>query len=92
MLSILLWSEVNVITKETSEETVKSETDNYVVYYEDPILKGENIHLIIIISVEFFYTLAPPTNDTPIHSRPDDDTPNIKVIIGSVLIIDYIIN
>ena len=42
--------------------------------------------------MEFVYTLAPPTDDTPVHSRPDVDTANIKEIIRNVLIIDYIIN
>ena len=41
--------------------------------------------------MEFIYTLAPPTDDTQVHSRPDVDTLNIMVLIISVLIIDYII-
>ena len=41
--------------------------------------------------MKFIYTLAPPTDDTQVHSRPAVDTLNIMVLIISVLIIDYII-
>ena len=48
--------------------------------------KEKKVHLVIIIKVEFIYTLALQTDDTSLHSRPDVDTP--MVIIISVLIIN----